>query len=58
MSSPESARAIHAAVAARTVSAVEVCRAALDRIARLDPHIHAFLHIDEQGAMADQAAQS
>jgi len=48
---PRSASAIRAAVAARDVSAVEVCRDALDRIGRLDGALHAFLHVDEGGAL-------
>ena len=51
MSVPERATDIRAAVAAGKLSAVEVCRAALDRIARLDPPLHAFLHVDEAGAL-------
>jgi aspartyl-tRNA(Asn)/glutamyl-tRNA(Gln) amidotransferase subunit A len=56
VSVPERASDIRAAVAARQVSAVEVCRAALERIGRLDPPLHAFLHVDESGALA-RAAQ-
>lgn len=56
MTVPETAIGIRAAVAARDVSAVEVCRAALDRIAQRDPGLHAFLHVDEAGALA-RAAQ-
>ena len=52
----ENACEIRAAVRAREVSAVEVCRDALDRIARLDPGLNAFLHIDEPGAL-DRAAR-
>ena len=52
MSIPETARGIRTAVAARQVSAVEVCRATLDRISRLDSRIHAFLHVDERGSLA------
>jgi len=48
---PRSASAIRAAVAARDVSAVEVCRDALDRIGRLDGALHAFLHVDDRGAL-------
>jgi aspartyl-tRNA(Asn)/glutamyl-tRNA(Gln) amidotransferase subunit A len=53
---PRSACEIRAAVAAREVSVVEVCRDAFDRIGRTDPALHAFLHIDEKGALA-RAAQ-
>jgi aspartyl-tRNA(Asn)/glutamyl-tRNA(Gln) amidotransferase subunit A len=52
----ESACEIRAAVRSRAVSAVEVCREALDRITRLDPKLHAFLHVDEQGSL-DRAAR-
>jgi aspartyl-tRNA(Asn)/glutamyl-tRNA(Gln) amidotransferase subunit A len=56
VSLPRNACEIRAAVAARDVSAVEVCREALDRITRLDPTLHAFLHVDEKGAL-ERAAQ-
>ncbi len=56
MSLPRTACDIRAAVAAREVSASEVCRDALDRITREDPALHAFLHIDELGALARAAA--
>ena len=36
----------------REVSAVEVARAHLDRIAEVDPQVHAFLHVAEDAAMA------
>ena len=55
MSVPEHATDIRAAVASGAVSAVEVCRSALERIARLDPPLHAFLHVDEAGALARAA---
>jgi len=45
-----------ALVAAGQVSAVEVARAHLDRIRDVDPAVHAFLHVDEAGALA--AAQA
>ncbi len=40
----------------REVSAVEVTRAHLDRIAAVDPALHAFLHLDGEGALAAAAA--
>ena len=51
MTIPRTASAIRAAVAARDVSAVEVCRDALDRIGRLDGALHAFLQVDDRGAL-------
>jgi aspartyl-tRNA(Asn)/glutamyl-tRNA(Gln) amidotransferase subunit A len=47
---------IAAAVAAGEVSAVEVIRAHLDRIAAVDPDVHAFLHVDAEGALRAAAA--
>ncbi len=44
-----------AAVADRTVSAVEVAQAHLDRIAAVDDRVHAFLHVDAEGALAQAA---
>jgi len=55
VSVPDRASDIRAAVAAKQVSAVEVCHAALDRIARQDPALHAFLHVDADGALARAA---
>ena len=55
MSVPRTAREISAGIRARDVSAVEVCRDALDRISRLDGRLHAFLHVDETGALARAA---
>ena len=55
MSVPRTACEIRAAVAARELSAVEVCRESLDRITRMDPDLHAFLHVDEKGALARAA---
>ncbi|MER5689771.1 Asp-tRNA(Asn)/Glu-tRNA(Gln) amidotransferase subunit GatA [Streptomyces sp. NPDC002205] len=40
------------AVATREVSALEVTRAHLDRIAAVDEKVHAFLHVDTAGALA------
>ena len=56
MSLPENACEIRAAVAAGSISAVEVCQAALDRIETADPALHAFLHVDQRGALARAAA--
>jgi aspartyl-tRNA(Asn)/glutamyl-tRNA(Gln) amidotransferase subunit A len=55
VSLPETACEIRAAVADGTVSAVDVCRDALSRIARQDGRLHAFLHVDEEGALARAA---
>jgi aspartyl-tRNA(Asn)/glutamyl-tRNA(Gln) amidotransferase subunit A len=52
MNAPETASEIRAAVASRQISAVDVVRAAIDRIRRLDSGVHAFLHVDEEGALA------
>ena len=41
-----------ARIHAREVSAVEVTRAHLDRIATVNPDLHAFLHVDDAGAVA------
>ena len=41
-----------AAIAAGDVSAVEVAQAHLDRIAAVDDSVHAFLHVDVDGALA------
>jgi aspartyl-tRNA(Asn)/glutamyl-tRNA(Gln) amidotransferase subunit A len=45
-----------AAIAAGTTSAVEATQAALDRIAKVDDTIRAFLHVDTEGALAAAAA--
>src|SRR2546426_11619439 len=42
-------------IAAGEVSAVEVARAHLDRIGAVDGRVHAFLHVDEVGALAAAA---
>jgi aspartyl-tRNA(Asn)/glutamyl-tRNA(Gln) amidotransferase subunit A len=44
------------AVASGDVSAVEVAQAHLDRIGAVDERVHAFLHVDTEGALA--AAQA
>ncbi|NYI06542.1 Asp-tRNA(Asn)/Glu-tRNA(Gln) amidotransferase subunit GatA [Allostreptomyces psammosilenae] len=41
-----------AAIASGEVSAVEVTRAHLDRIGAVDEKVHAFLHVDAEGALA------
>jgi aspartyl-tRNA(Asn)/glutamyl-tRNA(Gln) amidotransferase subunit A len=46
-----SARAIRDDVAAGRVSAVEVCRAALDRIHAVNPSLNAFNLVDDEGAL-------
>ncbi|WP_026926707.1 Asp-tRNA(Asn)/Glu-tRNA(Gln) amidotransferase subunit GatA [Granulicoccus phenolivorans] len=45
-----------AAIAAGELSSVEVTRAHLDRIAEVDDRVHAFLHVDTEGALAQAAA--
>jgi len=55
VSLPIGACDIRAAVAERRISAVEICRAALDRVQRLDPPLHAFLHVNETRALARAA---
>jgi aspartyl-tRNA(Asn)/glutamyl-tRNA(Gln) amidotransferase subunit A len=44
-----------AALAAGETSSVEATRACLDRIAALDGDLHAFLHVDREGALATAA---
>ena len=45
-----------AAVASGAASAVEVAQAHLDRISEVDERVHAFLHVDTEGALAAAAA--
>jgi len=40
------------AISSRQSSAVEVAQAHLDRIAEVDGQVHAFLHVDTEGALA------
>jgi aspartyl-tRNA(Asn)/glutamyl-tRNA(Gln) amidotransferase subunit A len=47
-----SAAEMGAAIAAGEVSAREVTQAHLDRIAAVDSAVHAFLHVDTEGALA------
>ena len=44
------------AIRARKVGPVELTRAHLDRIARLDPTLHAFITVDAEGALTAAAA--
>src|SRR6201991_5158646 len=39
-------------IKSREVSAVEVTTAHLDRIGAVDDQVHAFLHVDREGALA------
>jgi aspartyl-tRNA(Asn)/glutamyl-tRNA(Gln) amidotransferase subunit A len=48
----KTAAELGALIAAREVSAVEVAQAHLDRIAAVDARVHAFLHVDTEGALA------
>ena len=41
-----------AAIASGEASAVDVAEAHLDRIAKVDEKVHAFLHVDTEGALA------
>jgi aspartyl-tRNA(Asn)/glutamyl-tRNA(Gln) amidotransferase subunit A len=47
-----SATALAATIASGEASAVEVTQAHLDRIAAVDDRLHAFLHVDAEGALA------
>jgi aspartyl-tRNA(Asn)/glutamyl-tRNA(Gln) amidotransferase subunit A len=51
-----SAAGLAGAIAAGDVTALEVTNAHLDRIDDVDPAVHAFLHIDYEGARAQAAA--
>ncbi|AHI00790.1 Asp-tRNA(Asn)/Glu-tRNA(Gln) amidotransferase subunit GatA [Kutzneria albida] len=48
----QTAAELAAKIAAREVSSVEVTQAHLDRITAVDPAVHAFLHVDAEGALA------
>src|SRR6266511_796535 len=52
----KSAAELGALIAGGEVSSVEVTRAHLDRIAAVDDRVHAFLHVDPEGAVAAAAA--
>ncbi len=43
-------------LAAHEITSVEITQACLDRIAEVDGAVHAFLHVDAQGALADARA--
>src|SRR4051794_41918765 len=47
-----SAADLAARIAAGEVSAVEVAQAHIDRISAVDDRVHAFLHVDVEGALA------
>ena len=47
-----SAVALAEALAAGETTSVELTQAFLDRIAAVDPEVHAFLHVDAEGALA------
>src|SRR5690606_340608 len=48
----KTAAELAALIARGEVSAVEVTQAHLDRIAAVDDRVHAFLHVDAEGALA------
>jgi aspartyl-tRNA(Asn)/glutamyl-tRNA(Gln) amidotransferase subunit A len=50
------ADALARSIASREVSAVEVAQAHLERIDQVDDRVHAFLHIDAEGAVAQAEA--
>src|SRR4051812_23136138 len=45
------AHELAASIAARDVSATQLAQAHLDRIAKVDGQVHAFLHVDTEGAL-------
>ncbi|MFM8921517.1 MAG: Asp-tRNA(Asn)/Glu-tRNA(Gln) amidotransferase subunit GatA [Candidatus Nanopelagicaceae bacterium] len=52
----KSASEMAAALAAKEISSVELTNAHLDRIAEVDGEVHAFLHVDQEGALAQARA--
>ena len=46
-----SAAQLAKAIAGKEASAVEVAQAHLDRIDAVDERVHAFLHVDREGAI-------
>jgi aspartyl-tRNA(Asn)/glutamyl-tRNA(Gln) amidotransferase subunit A len=51
-----SAAELASKIQSREVSSVEVTQAHLDRIAEVDEYVHAFLHVDTEGALASARA--
>ena len=51
-----SAAELAEALASKTISSVEVTQAHLDRIAAVDEQVHAYLHVDAEGALATARA--
>ena len=56
MTRPDTIAGLAARLAARELSAVELARDTLDRIARLDPSLNAFVTVDAEGALAQARA--
>ena len=52
----KSAAEMAAALAAKEISSVELTKAHLDRIGAVDKEVHAFLHVDTDGALAQAKA--
>ncbi len=52
----QDAAGLAASIAAGEVTALEVTQAHLDRIAAVDGEVHAFLHVDAEGALTAAAA--
>ena len=52
----KSAAELVAALEAGEITSVELTRASLDRIRAVDEDVHAFLHVDAEGALAQAAA--
>lgn len=52
----KSATEMAAALAAKEISSVELTNAHLNRIAEVDGEVHAFLHVDQEGALAQARA--
>jgi aspartyl-tRNA(Asn)/glutamyl-tRNA(Gln) amidotransferase subunit A len=52
----KSASEMAAALAAKEISSVELTRAHLDRISEVDSQVHAFLHVDTDGALVQAKA--